>query len=150
MKNTSKTMYRIGRIVNVILLIVGILLSIIGLIGVIVGVAGAALSEGAGEEEAASAIAGLAAAGGGLLGYGIVLFVGSILAFIFVGQALRELANEQSHSKKPFIMTIIFGAISENIFFILAGIFGIVAESQEQNNANVIEAEPADDADKAE
>lgn len=146
MKNVSNTMYRIGRIVNVILLIAGILLSLIGLICVIVAGVGTAAAVAASDDAAISAAAGLMATAGGLLGYGICLLVGAILAFIFVGKAQRELANEQSHSKTPFIITIIFGAIAENIFFVLAGIFGIIAEIQEekQANANVVDAQPAE------
>lgn len=154
MKNTSKTMYRVGRIVNVLLLIAGVLLTLLGLICVIIGAAGEAIGDGTGEQELSDAVAGLVAAGSSCLGYGIFLFVGAILAFIFVGKAMRELANEQSHNKMPYILTIIFGAIGENVFFVLAGIFGIIAESQEakQQNENVIDAKPADDnnADKAE
>ena len=117
MKNTSKTMYRIGNIFNICWFALGILLALIGTIWLIIAAIG----------------------GGDVLGAvrlmitGILFAVGAILAWIFVGQAQRELADESTRNNKPFIITIVFGAIAENVFYVLAGIFGLIAESQQGN-----------------
>lgn len=119
MKNTSRTMYNIGGIINVVYLGLGALLFVLGLILAIVGVA---------TEDPS-----IASAGGTALGWGIYFLVSAILCFVFVGKAKKELADGNSQNLTPFIITIVFGAISSNPFYVLAGIFGIIAESQEKN-----------------
>ena len=68
------------------------------------------------------------------IGWGIYFLVTSILCLVFVGKAKKELEDESRKDNKPFIITIIFGAISENVFYVLAGIFGLIAEGQQGNN----------------
>ena len=120
MKNASKTMFRIGNIFTFVYLGLGALLFIIGLISVIVG--------------AASEDNVLVSSGGSLIGSGIYFVVTSILAFIFVGKAQKELNDESTKNNTPFIISIVFGAISGNVFYVLAGIFGLIAEGQQGNN----------------
>lgn len=136
MKNTSNTMYNIGRIFTIIELIVGPIFLLLGIIFAIV----------AGVVEDAAA---LAPASGTLIGYGIWFLVGGILCLIFVGKAKRELQNESNKNLTPFILTIVFGAIAGNVFYVLAGIFGIVAESQQGQKEQPKEVE-AKEEDKAE
>ena len=119
MKNASKTMFNVGAIINIVYLGLGALLTVLGIILIIVGAVG-------GDEA-------ILATGSSALGWGIYLLVAAILCFVFVGKARKELANENSQNLAPFIITIVFGAISSNPFYILAGIFGIIAESQERN-----------------
>ena len=71
--------------------------------------------------------------GGGLktLIWGSWMVVGAILCFVFVNKAKKEIIDESSRNKKPFIMTIVFGAIAGNVFYILAGIFGLIANGQQ-------------------
>ena len=113
MKNASKTMYRIGNIFTYIFIGLGALLFIIGLICVIAGDAA------------------VNAAGGSCLGTGIYFLVTSILCLVFVSKAQKELEDESKENKTPFIITIVFGAIADNVFYVLAGIFGLIAESQQ-------------------
>ena len=120
MKNASKTMFNIGNIFTVIYLILGGLFFIIGLICVIVG------SAQGGDQGPA-----LVASGSTLIGSGIYFLITSILCLIFVGKAKKELANETTRRPAPFIITIVFGAIDWNPFYILAGIFGLIAEGQQ-------------------
>ena len=124
MKNTSRTMFNIGNIVNICYLGLGGLLALIGLLIMIIGGA-------TGADEAAKAAA--IASGGGIFGWGLYFLITSILALVFVGKAKRELADESSQNNGPFIVCIVFGAISSNPFYVLAGIFGLIAESQERN-----------------
>ena len=129
MKNASKTMFNIGNIFTVVYLILGALLALIGIIVLIVGAVG--MGAAAGDAAAEAAAAGLMASGGGLIGWGFYFIVTSILCFIFVGKAQKELADETTENKKPFIFTIVFGAIASNVFYVLAGIFGLIAEGQQ-------------------
>ena len=129
MKNASKTMFNIGHIVTIIYLILGALLAIIGIIVCIVG--GVGLAAAAGDAEAEAATAAAVGAGGTCIGWGIYFLVTSIVCLILVGKAKRELADESKSNKKPFIVTIVVGAIASNPFYILGGIFGLIAEGQQ-------------------
>ena len=117
MKNTSKLMYRIGNIFNICWFALGALLAIIGTIVIIVGAVG---GDGA-----------VISSGVSTLVTGLIFAVGAVLAWIFVGKAQKELQDESTKNNKPFIITIVFGAIAENVFYILAGIFGLIAEGQQ-------------------
>lgn len=132
MKNTSRIMFNIGNIVTICYLGLGALLSLIGLIVIIVGVAG---GDGS-----------VSASGGSVLGWGIYFLVTSILCLVFVGKAKRELADESTKNNTPFIITIVFGAIASNPFYVLAGIFGLIAESQQGNQQpKEVEEKPAEE-----
>ena len=115
MKNASKTMFNIGNIFTIVLIALGALLVLIGIICFAAG----------GPEAAGPA--------GYCIGWGIYFLVTSILCLVFVGKAKKELEDESRKDNKPFIITIIFGAISENVFYVLAGIFGLIAEGQQGN-----------------
>ena len=117
MKNTSKLMYRIGNIFNICWFALGLLLVLIGVIMLIVDLVGG--------YNVASAISTILT--------GSIFAVGAVLAWIFVGKAQKELNDESNKDNKPFIITIVFGVIAENIFYLLAGIFGLIAESQQGN-----------------
>jgi hypothetical protein len=54
---------------------------------------------------------------------------------VLVGKAKRELADESKSNKKPFIVTIVVGAIASNPFYVLGGIFGLIAEGQQGQKA---------------
>ena len=129
MKNASKTMFNIGHIVTIIYLILGALLAIIGIIVCIVG--GVGLAAAAGDAEAEAAAAAAVGAGGTCIGWGIYFLVTSIVCLVLVKKAKRELADESKSNKKPFIVTIVAGAIASNPFYILGGIFGLIAEGQQ-------------------
>ena len=137
MKNTSRIMFNIGNIVTICYLGLGGLLLLISIICFIVG--------GVSGDPAATA------SGVGCLGWAIYFLVGSILCLVFVGKAKKELADESTKNNTPFIITIVFGAIASNPFYVLAGIFGLIAESQQGNQQpKEVEAEPANEEPKAE
>ena len=128
MKKASEIMFKIGNIFTIIYLVLGAILFIIGLISSIVsGVAAAAATTDA---EVAAAAAALGSAVG-LIFLGLYFFVTSLICLILVRKAQRELANEATSNKKPFIVTIVCGAIASNYFYVLAGIFGLIAEGQQ-------------------
>ena len=129
MKNASKTMFNVGHIVTIIYLILGALLAIIGIFVLIFGVG--ALAVAAGDAEAERSAAAAVGAGGTLLGWGLYFVITSIVCLVLIGKAKRELADESKSNKKPFIVTIVVGAIASNPFYILGGIFGLIAVGQQ-------------------
>ena len=121
MKHTSNLMYNIGRIFTIVEIILGAILLPLGILLAILQVA----------------LEDFTYAGGvTLIGYGIWLLVSGILCLIFVSKAKKELADESKQNKTPFIITIVFGAISGNVFYVLAGIFGLIAEGQQGQKKN--------------
>ena len=133
MKRTSEIMFRIGNIFTIIYLILGALLGVIGVIVCIVGGVGMAAAQGDAQAEAAAAA--LLGSGGGCIGWGIYFVVTSIVCLVLVKKAQRELENTTTSNKKPFIVTIVCGAIASNVFYVLAGIFGLIAEGQQGQKA---------------
>ena len=132
MKDASRRMYNIGNIVNIISLALFPLLFLVAILLLIIG--------GVGDYPSA------VDAGWKLFGYSIYWTIIAILCFIFVGKAKKELQDESSKNFAPYIITIVFGALSWfNVFYVLAGIFGIIAESQQGNNANTVEAKPVEE-----
>lgn len=113
MKNASKTMYRIGRLFNFIFLGLGALLFVLGLIIII------AADDAEGK-----------ATGTSCLSIGVFYLVTAIIALILSGKALRAIGDGKEN-RKPHIIMIVIGAISSDIFYLLGGIFGIIAESQD-------------------
>ena len=136
MKNASKTMFNIGNIFTIILLVLG---GLFLLIGIIMSAVGGAAGAAADAPEAALV-------GTPLIGFGIYILLAKIFALNFVGKAKKELADESKSNKTPFIITIIFGAIADNVFYVLAGIFGLVAEAQQGQPAQVEEKKEEDKA----
>ena len=129
MKKASEIMFKIGNIFTIIYLILGGILFIIGLISSIA--AGVALAAAGGDEGAIAAASAALGSGIGLIFLGIYFFVTSLICLIVVRKALRELADESKANRKPFIITIVVGAIASNYFYVLAGIFGLIAEGQQ-------------------
>ena len=133
MKNTSRTMFNIGNIITIVYIGLGALLSLIGIIVIIVG--------------AVSGEPAVTSSGASCLGWGIYFIVTSILCLIFVGKAKRELQDESTRNNTPFIITIVFGAIASNPFYVLAGIFGLIAEGQQgkKEEPKPVEEKPAEE-----
>ncbi len=122
MQNASNTMYRIGRIFTIIELVLGPILFIIGLIAVIAG------------SVKDPSDAALISSGSTCIGWAVYFIVVAILQLIFVSKAQKELENRDNRNPTPFILTIVFGAIANNVFYVLAGIFGLIADGQQGNN----------------
>ena len=116
MKNVSNKMYNIGRIFSIVEFIVGCCLVGLGTLLFLLELFVEDFSWGGGLKT---------------LIWGSWMVVGAILCFVFVNKAKKEITDESSRNKKPFIMTIVFGAIAGNVFYILAGIFGLIANGQQ-------------------
>ena len=129
MKNASEIMYKIGKIINSIMIPVSILLIVLGVIGFVAGATQAASSSGQAEPEGLAA----AAAASTCVGYGVYFLIVSVLSIIICPMKHKEIANGSTEIA-PRVFLIVFGAIADNIFYVLAGIFGLVARSQELNS----------------
>ena len=129
MKKASEIMFKIGNIFTIIYLVLGVILFVIGFISSIVS--GVALAAASGDEAATAAAAAALGSAIGLIFVGLYFFVTSLICLIVVRKAQRELANEATSNKKPFIVTIVCGATASNYFYVLAGIFGLIAEGQQ-------------------
>ena len=122
MKHSSEVMYRIGRIFA-ILFVVGFAIAVVAC-SIVLGV------QPLKEEPEYAKWAGKVVECSIWLAFEIV-------ALALSRSALKDLANGND-TIKPHVICIVCGAFG-NVFFILGGIFGLVARSQAQN-ANVVEA----------
>lgn len=138
MKNASQIMYKIGKIINIIVIPLSALLVIIGIVGVVLGAIGSAAAE-----EGAS-FAAFAAASGAYIGMGIFLLVFSIVSLIICS---KKWANIEAGSDEVAdrVFLIVFGVLSDNIFYILCGIFSLVARSQDSNGSTAKVEDKKDD-----
>ena len=116
MKKVSNKMFNIGRIFSIVEFIIGCCLVGLGTLLSLLELFVEDFSWGGGLKT---------------LIWGSWMVVGAILCFVFVNKAIKELADERSRNKKPYIVTIVFGALSCNVFYVLAGIFGLIADGQQ-------------------
>ncbi len=121
MKNNTPKMFRYGNIVNLVYFILSIVISVVALIVMIVG--------------AASDDQATLNSGSKSFAYGIHLLAATILCNIFVkNKAEKQVEEDYYGSLAPFINAIVFGVISFNPFYVIAGIFGVVVNGQKKNN----------------
>ena len=125
MKNNTPKMFRYGNIVNLIYLILSILMLVLGFITMIVGVV---------DDNQDTINTGAKA-----FGYGVHLLAAVILCNIFVKKAQKQIEEDYYRSLAPFINAIVFGVISFNPFYVIAGIFGIVVNDQNKNKPEQVE-----------
>ena len=125
MKNNTPKMFRYGNIVNLIYLILSILMLVSGLIAMIIGVV---------DDNQDTINTGAKA-----FGYGVHLLAAVILCNIFVKKAQKQVEEDYYRSLAPFINAIVFGVISFNPFYVIAGIFGIVVNGQNKNKPEQVE-----------
>ena len=140
MKNASKTMFKVGRIINIILIPLCAIAFILGFILVVIAIAGGIAASEAGGE-GAEAAAGLMAYGFICIFYGIFLLAMEIITLIVCSKKNAQIENG-SNETSPRIFLIVFGAVSDNVFYILSGIFSLIARSQESNQKVEVVNEP--------
>ncbi|MBQ7642162.1 MAG: hypothetical protein IJS83_06800 [Acholeplasmatales bacterium] len=124
MKNASEIMYKIGKIINIIMIPVSVLLIVIGA----VLIATTPVSTEMTPEELQKI-----ASASTCIGYGVYFLITSVLSIIICPKKHKEIANGNMEIA-PRVFLIVFGAIADNIFYVLAGIFSLVARSQELNS----------------
>ena len=124
MKNASEIMYKIGKIINIIMIPVSVLLLVIG---------AALIATTPVSTEMTPEQLQQIATGSSSIGYGVYFLITSVLSIIICPMKHKEIANGSTEIA-PRVFLIVFGAIADNIFYVLAGIFGLVARSQELNS----------------
>lgn len=113
MRNAAKTMYKIGRIFSFVLLGLTALLVVIYSILMIV--------------EAVNGNFPLHL--GSVIGY--LIWLGLVIAMIILASnAIKSIAHDEK-AVAPHVTMIVAGAISGDIFYLLGGIFSLVANGQE-------------------
>ena len=122
MGKTSKIMYTIGRIFNIVAMVCCALLVIIG---IIFTAGSGSFSGDIGMETSELLIMGAA-----ILGSGIGSFIVELVVYLLATKAHKTIGNGTTE-KGPHIMMIVIGAIGGDIFYLLGGIFGLVAESRD-------------------
>ena len=145
MRNTSNTMFKIGKIINIILIPLCAIMVLVGLILAGLGIAATVLS-GTGDIPVESAAL-LLAYGFFFLFYGIFLLVFSIISLAVCSKKHTAIENGDN-GVAPRVFLIVFGVLGDNIFYILAGIFSLIARSQEANNNTVVENKAETTTDK--
>ena len=130
MINARNTMLKIGKIINKVFIALGALLLVLGIVGFVLT---AVLDD----------TNYLIDAAGDLFGNGFWMLLSNIVALCLINKFDGIVNNGQDNVIKGSILIIVIGVISWNPFYILAGIFGIVAKD-DINKANA--AKPADEA----
>lgn len=113
MKGATKVMYFIGRIFNWIELFGGLITAIVGTVLLILAITN-------GSDPAAIAAA------SAVLVPGAIIFLIALVVIILAKRASKSL-NEPNPPAGPHILMLIIGIISQNYFFILGAIFGLIA-----------------------
>ena len=128
MKNAANVMYKIARVFNIIAIVACALMVVLGV--VFVTCSDMISGNGGGETEAAVLIA----AGAVYIVIGLMELVVQIITVALVNKAISEL-NSDGDSKKMQIVMIVFGAIG-SVFYLLGGIFGLVAKCTASGDGN--------------
>lgn len=122
MGNASKILYTVGKVVNIIEIVMTSLMLLLGLVVMIFGETVAA------NIEALSTMLTMASGTGFTIG-GAVALVISIVTLVLANNATRALDNGIKENA-PHVVMIVIGALGD-IFYLLGGIFGLVAENTE-------------------
>ena len=131
MKHSSKVMYAFGKVFSLILL--AIALTLIAVFSTLMTIK---LINGEGLHYLSEVIRGS-------------VWLVFILVAIFMTPNTLKAIEENERDNTSHIVMIVFGALSSNIFFVLGGIFGIIAVAQ--TNRNIVEnKEETKDDNKAE
>lgn len=119
MKEASKTMYKIGRIFSYVLLGIYALVIVLNIILLAVD----ATKDGSPIGDNISNIVTCS-----------IFLVLTILCIVFATRSIKEI-EEGSKEAKPHIVMIVFGALCGDIFYLLGGIFGLVANGQSEEQS---------------
>lgn len=124
MGSASKILYTVGKVVNIIEIVMTSLMLLLGLVVMIFGETVAA------NIEALSGMLTMASGTGFTIG-GAVALVISIVTLVLANNATRALDNGVKENA-PHIVMIVVGVLGD-IFYLLGGIFGLVAENTESS-----------------
>ncbi len=116
MRNASKTMYKIGRVFSFVLLGIAAIVAVLYLILMIVD-----LANGNGLHYLGNLI-------------GTILWLGFIIVVIILASNAIKATEEDNQNPGPHVVMIVFGALSGDVFYLLGGIFGLIANAQENSD----------------
>ncbi len=123
MKSASKIMYVIGRVFNIIALVCAVIGIVIGAIAMSMPAKIADQSNGAIEAAQAHAV------GLGIVIGAAISFVVYLVLILLATKASKSLDNGKKDTA-PHVLMIIVGIFGD-IFYLLGGIFGLIAEDEE-------------------
>ena len=124
MGNASKILYTVGKVVNIIEIVMTSLMLLLGLVVMIFGETITA------NIEALSGMMTMLSGTGFTIG-GAFALVLSIVTLVLANNATRALDNGIKENA-PHIVMIVIGVLGD-IFYLLGGIFGLVAENTENS-----------------
>ncbi|MBO4695640.1 MAG: hypothetical protein J5656_06995 [Clostridia bacterium] len=131
MVEARKTLIKIGKIINKVLIALGALLFVLGIIGFIVY----AVVDDANY---------LAISAGDFLGNGIWMLIFNIVALSLINRFEAMVNNGQDNVIKGNVFILIIGVLSWNPLYIIAAIFGFIVKD-DINKANQKKEESADE-----
>lgn len=117
MRNTQKTLYKIGSIINWVLLGIFALVILINIILLIV--------DAVNDRYIADNIS-------AIVTYSIFLAL-LVVLLILVKKFEEDALKAPTNALAPVILLMVFGVLSWNILYTVGGVFGIIAASQESN-----------------
>lgn len=129
MKNASRVLYTVGKVINIIEIVCAVLMIALGAVAI-------AMPEKIAAESAAQGIskydspAEVKAAGMTILITAIVLLVVSVIIFALAKKATKSLKNGATDTT-PHVIMLVIGLFGD-IFYFLGGFFGIFGANQEQ------------------
>lgn len=124
MKEASRLLYKVGNIINVIAIVLALIIAICSF----------AAYGGIDRESAIEMGKTVKEAQALCLALGIFLVICVIVwivIYIVAKKAIKAL-NDDSTSITPHVLMIIIGVLGQSIFYLLGGIFGVIAENQDK------------------
>ncbi len=129
MRNTQKTLYKIGRIINWVLLGIYGLTFLINLIVLIVS----AINDWYWIDELSAMIT-------------MVVLAAFVLVLVILdGKYGEQALTAPTDNLTPIILLMVFGLLSCNWLFLVGGVFGIIGASQEKNASEKKEEQPKEE-----
>lgn len=124
MKDASRILYKIGNIINIIGIVAGAILAIIFFVGFGAIDANTAAELGKTLKEAQTLY----------LTWGIAMTVCVVIWIVVLCLARKAIKalNDNSNSITSHVIMIVVGVIGSSIFYLLGGIFGVIAENQQK------------------
>ena len=120
MRNASQVMYKIGRIFSFVLLALFAVLFVVYSILLVVHII----------QDAGAAVIGSDI---GTMIWALI-WTGLVIVLIILATRAIKTMQEDSKANAPHIVMIVFGAITGDIFYLLGGIFGLIAIGQENGS----------------
>lgn len=129
MKSASKTLYTVGKVINIIEIVLSILVVVLGIFAVVMPneIYQKGIEQGVTEFGSPQAVKN---AGIKLIVGAAIAFVVCLIIFLLAKKASKSLKDDASNSAPHTLMLII--GIFGDIFYFLGGLFGILSSNEAQ------------------